>query len=282
MLTRLTRTLLTLMILMVFAPATTVAQELPFPFTIEGNWWCSMGNKGVMRLDFGSIFGGEFPVSGVGISSQFEETFQITETSGQVMNFEPTKNLVGTFDLRDANDTADIGTLEITRGRLNSFKTKMRLKGKLQLNGETERKVTLKCERIPETTPDWEGRTTDGRVRGQRVKSDKYDFQLTKHSTLGFPFFQLISFGPSTVDGDQMFVQITGIVGAQSNGRAFADLMSSDGGPQFVAFGEGFGKGKFRSPPTGFLNRPSIQLKNRFEQRKRVNYQGVLLEIVGN
>ena len=272
MLNRLFQIAVCLLLFGAFSPAAQ-SQELPSPFTIEGSWWCrDNGGKNIMKLNIGSIAAGVAPVSGGGVSRNFERAFLIRTATTQNLQFDSSRNFFGGFAIQDMAREGDIGSLVVNRGRLNRTKTKMQLRCTLTIGDAPGRKVRLVCERLDGARPDWQGRSTDGRMRGTGLKSDKYDIQLTENPVLGFPFFSLLSGGPVRIDGTESpDVSIIGVVGVTSRGQIAAELFSEQ-------FGAGVARGRIRSPKFEGA-RPTLTLQGSTDSRPRVRTRSTLLRL---
>jgi hypothetical protein len=190
---------------------------------IGGTWHLRFqGNRGAVLLHFpGAPVFGMFAVQGAGYSTDFQTDFVVSEDALQTLSFESDRNIVGTVALQDVARTTTVGELVVTRGRLNSPKERVVLRGVLRMfepaaegdegDGEVqvrERKVRLVGTRLAEPEVELQGRTFDGRVRGSRVRSRKYDIQLYDEDKSfapplgeGYPFFVLQAGGPVRVDG---------------------------------------------------------------------------------
>lgn len=267
------------LILGAFAPeARPQDAELPNPFTIQGDWWCrDTGSRTVLRLNVGPIGAGVAPLTGGGVSRDFESAFAL-ETDGessQELQFDSNRVFSGTLALQDVGRNFEIGELEIQSGKLNSTKTRMKIRARLQIGEGSPKNLRLICSRLPTSgRPDWEGRSTDGRLRGTGVKSDKFDIQLTESSDLGFPFFDLLSGGPVRIDGNEVHgVYVVGVVGVTDRGKVAAELMSG-------TFGHGVASGRI-SMPTVEGERPTLKLKGSTDLRPRLRTKSTLLELSG-
>lgn len=256
-----------------FAPPAQT-QELPSPFTIEGDWWCrDRSGKTIVRLNIGSIAAGVAPVDGGGVSRPFERAFLISGETNEQIRFDSRRKISGVLTLKDMDEDEDIGQLTVESGVLNSTKTKLKLTCQLQLEDAPPRKVKLLCERLPTSEPDWEGRSTDGRMRGTGLRSDKYDIQITENNKLGFPFFDLLSGGPVRIDGQETpDVMMVGLIGVTPQGKIAAEIGSEQ-------FGNGTAKGKI-NPAKFEGGRPSLKLAASTDNRPRINTRSTLLDLI--
>lgn len=271
------------------APSASTQEALPFPFTVEGEWWFQMqGGKGMARIDFGSIAFGQAEVRGAGFSREFQTAWVISDedsenrVDNQTVQFTSDRQIVGTLTLQDPDRNGDIGTLTITGGTLSATKNDLKLRGTIsfeQNEGAKPGALRMKAIRVPDLAPDLQGRSTDFHVRGSGVRSDKYDLSLVNNPELGFPFLDLISGGPVRADGiERPGVIVTGLAGVDPRGRVFSEVET-----HFASafdLGDGFGIGKIVQPAVEGL-RPKLKLRTSTTQRRRLNYSGVLLEIVG-
>lgn len=246
--------------------------ELPTPFTIQGEWWCSEGGAtSVVKLDIQPIAGGVAQVIGGGVSRPFEQAFKIDTEVDQFLRFSSTRSLSGTINLVSMSEDESIGTLTITSGALNNTKTILKLRGTLALNGRPSRNVKYKCMRVPSSIPDWEGRSTDSRMRGRTLKSDKFDVQLTINEDLGFPCFDLLSLGPVKINGvESPDVLMLGTVAVNSRGQIAAQLTSE-------MLGNGVGSGKLRARDN---DRPLLKLKLSTDQHPKGSVKLELLQLI--
>ena len=266
------------------APSVAQDEPVPDPFTVQGQWWLSIPrNRGVMKLDIQPIAIGIAEVRGGGVSRDFAKAFRIDEDVQQFIFFDSTGNIssgVGAgIMLEDLDDNA-LGTMAITSGKLNGRKTRLRLKGTLTLMGLPVVPVRWRGGRIPASPPDYEGRSTDARVRGSGLRSNKYDFQLTLNADLGFPCFDLVSGGPVRVDGvEQVGVLVVGTVAVAPNAKFVAEVMSDPASSVDLGVGGGTGRIKESSEEGG---RPTAVLKATTDLRDRVRFRSLLRELVGN
>jgi hypothetical protein len=128
------------------------------------------------------------------------------------------------------------------------------------------------CVRVRWGRPHHEGRSTDGRLRGTGLKSDKFDIQLTENADLGFPFFDLLSGGPIRIDGNEVHgVYVTGLVGVTSRGKVAAELISQ-------TLGHGVSGGRIAMPSTEG-GRPTLKLKGSTDLRPRFRTTSTLLQL---
>ena len=140
------------------------------------------------------------------------------------MTFDSAGNFSGTLELEDLANAETIGTLEITKGEVDSGFTKIKMKGTIRIGTADPRAIKIKG-RLPTTLPGWTGRTHAGKVRGDGVKSDKYDLRLEHAPVYGFPFLLLTGSGSVRVDGvEETDVDSGGVLLASPEGKLYGEF----------------------------------------------------------
>lgn len=182
---------------------------------IGGVWTFRIeGGRGTLALNLGVPAGGVFTARGLGYSNVHRAYFAVDDDAPVTLAFGSNGSVTGTLPLEDETLATDVGTLEVTSGRLGPLNKIATFAGKLTLGGKTTR-VVLHGLRRPTAVPDRSGGSHDARCLGA-ARSTKLFVNLAKSDrhtamglgatsdNLGHPFYQWDASGPVRLDGAEV------------------------------------------------------------------------------
>jgi hypothetical protein len=267
------------LVVSMFAAAVAVApraesQQVPSS-ELEASWWVETRTPYVIgELTFvpDQLVAGKFAVNGVAMvrlppAAANEagcgrvELFDIAPFNNTSVVFGPGGQLRGELSLTrgEGNETCS-GRLRIVRGkdRVAFPRTKdgeldtdnpvrrLTLRGRLTIGNRTLRRlVRLRGVKIANVKTEswWQGDTSNGRVAGRRIASNKFGVRVEASDGLGFPFLDLDASGAVILDGErQEDVVVTGTLAVARNRRGLVQIHAA--GNAQTDIGSGWGRSR--------------------------------------
>lgn len=244
--------------------------------SLAGDWWVSVtgGDKGAGAITLGVPAAGVFEVAGNLLTLGSGVPFKIAD--GQALRLDFQGKITGTLLLQDLDDN-DIGELGVTGGGTDRNFMKLKLKGNLNIWGESH-PVRIRGERMPESTPVLTGRTImEGKLSGPGLRSRTMDISVAQDEDLGFPFFVITGGGSVLVDGVDQNVTLLGIF-ARTPSKSFSRATNLFGSAETSDPTMGGG------PLVGNLRKPASEvpeLRCTVQGDRKFHLCGILEEPVG-
>jgi hypothetical protein len=190
----------------VFFIASGTAQAASEFTSIEGDWWIGIkgGDRGAGAWRFSNLFGGNFAVEGTVMTLEsISPIAPFIIAPGASLQIDYKGKITGEMDIVDLEDTTvppvPIGALTINSGTVDKKNSNLSLKGDLEIYPNPAVAIQIQGMRFPEII-DYTGRTIEGVVKGDHIKSSTFDFSVSE-SMLGFPFFYISGGGSAKLDG---------------------------------------------------------------------------------
>ena len=169
--------------------------------SVAGEWWVFVTGEGngAGAITFKDPAGGVVEVSGAIITTSIGEPLRFER--GAALQIGPTGKLSGRILLKDLYDVY-VGELTVVSGGVDVKFTSLSMKGILTLLNGDSYPVRIKGKRMPDTKPNFTGRTPmEGVLSGPGVSCRSLDVALGIEETLLFPFHVLTGGGTTLVDG---------------------------------------------------------------------------------
>jgi hypothetical protein len=211
---------------------------------IGGVWLFRIeGGRGAVCLNFGVPVASTFTVRGLGVSLPHRAYFTVDDDAPATLRFLSTGRVVGTLPLEDLTQADDVGTLEVTHGKLGPLNRVATLHGTLTVDG-VARRVVLHGLRRPSAVPDRSGGSHDGRVTGAGIASTRLFVDLARSDrhealglpatseNLGHPFYALTCDGPVRLAGTEIpSFTVTGLLVTDQQDELWGRVETSQFGP---------------------------------------------------
>lgn len=197
-----------IVLFLVVLPQFSTARE----HSVAGEWWVFVTGEGsgAGAITFKDPAGGVVEVSGAILTTSIGEPLRFER--GAALQIGPKGKLSGRILLKDLYDVY-VGELWILSGTVDVKFTSLSLKGVLTLVNGDSYSVRIKGKRMPETKPNFTGRTAmEGVLSGPGVSCRSLDVALGIEETLDFPFHVLTGGGTVLVDGFPINLSYLGVL----------------------------------------------------------------------